>query len=1690
MATRDVVTRLSVRDDLTPALTKASSAADKLATSSEKAARSATGLDKASGAARQMEGALKGAATSAGRLGSASKDIDKVSTQMERANRSAGMLKAGIAGLAGGLAIGGLDSLASGLGGAMTAASDLNETLNKSQAIFGTQADAMAKWGDSAATSLGMSKSAALEAAASFGDMFSQLGFAGDAAAGMSRQVVQMSADLGSFNNLPTADVADRISAAFRGEYDSLQLLIPNISAARVEQQAMAMTGEASAKALTAQEKAAAVLAIVQQDGARAMGDFARTSQDAANAQKVAQAQAADLAAEIGQNLLPAWTAALKVANTTILPALSTLASSAGSAVSAVAGLPAPIQAVGAAFLAWKVAGPAIQGLTAAASGPVVGQFRSLATAVSMAGMASQVAGGGFTGAAAGLRALTGQASVGGAAMSGLKAAGSGLLGVLGGPWGIAFAGAAAAVGFFMQRQQEAKAVTSAFASAVESDLGRVGEASRKAVAQQLEASGALKELQAAGVDLGMATDAVLGNADAWWKVVGQIDAATASQSRLVADGQGGVIEIGNNYTGLRDTLGGLKDTFGEAYLSAERTNLAIGGTGAAAGSAAPPVKTMADSLASLPVSLAGTASAAGASKVKLDDWAAGVNQAGLNVKELDTALQKLMGAFSVEAATDAWSASLRELGATLKGVNGDLDANSAAGEKVRGAMRNQVSAGIELITKMAEQGASTSELSAKADKLAADIERTGDKAGVSKTEMQRYTQKLREVPKEVKTNLAIGGMTEAQAALGRLTSKLNAFERKTFTATLRVMTSGMSPFAAAMAAASARGNLIESYARGDVRDRHVAQMAKAGAYRVWAERETGGESYIPHANDSRRPRALQIWAETGKILGVDGFAAGGLVKGYAGGGLTRGGFSISDKGLVVPIIADVQKVIPPTAAVPLAFDLNPADSAMLRGPELVSLLTGIDLPELDPAVKKVRDNYTRLIGILSSQVKDQAQLNEAVRKAQDDVTKARQGYASAVSGAASGATTAASTAVKGKASGALASSKAKPYLPQILAMGAKYGVAPELIAAVMQAESGFNPNAGSSAGARGLMQLMPGTFRGLGVNGRITDPNANIEAGTKYLSQMLAKVGGDVEKALRAYNAGPGAIAKSYKYKETNAYVAKIGRDAGVKSLAGSGRYGSSAVAGLNSTTDAKRAGEAIAKSQTQAAAVMKKTVAQKTSPDTARAIAIQNALGMVGRGSYVWGGGHSANYYKNKAALNADCSGFVGWAVGNAVGKNVTGVSRTMLGGKAPNWVKIDPKLAAKVAGAALGSKGHIVMSMGDGTVTESYSKGKPVRRRKITARDMQMAAWNTNLGPMTIGTAADITRGVRGTVVRGATGSSSTSSKTDPAAARQALADAEKALKLAQQEAQLNQRRAKATEGLKNELAKLMPVMEPLAVSYREAGEEAAKYGAELQKLKDDQENFADSVAGSVSALGSIVSAMSSDTSINGSVGGLGAVLGAREQAIKDATSFKASINQLKALGLNAADLGELINAGVEKGGTYAERLAREGAAGVAALNDSRAKLDEVAVGIGKDFAGHMYDDQVAAKESVVGYWQTEQKNLEKVMTDLGSGMATKFRDAFGLKEFAGDVFDQMLAQWYASLGVTAPTKGAAPRAPAQPLRLAAPQVTVTAPNVMAIVELDGQRLDARTRVVVENVITGKVQEARVKAGGAVR
>ncbi len=115
----------------------------------------------------------------------------------------------------------------------------------------------------------------------------------------------------------------------------------------------------------------------------------------------------------------------------------------------------------------------------------------------------------------------------------------------------------------------------------------------------------------------------------------------------------------------------------------------------------------------------------------------------------------------------------------------------------------------------------------------------------------------------------------------------------------------------------------------------------------------------------------------------------------------------------------------------------------------------------------------------------------------------------------------------------------------QALAVAAarRHGLDPRLVLAVISVESGFRPQAVSPKGAQGLMQLMPTTAGALGV-GDAFDPEQNLEGGVRHLGSLLSLYDGDLRRALAAYNAGEGAVARHNgvpPYAETQAYVRRV---------------------------------------------------------------------------------------------------------------------------------------------------------------------------------------------------------------------------------------------------------------------------------------------------------------------------------------------------------------------------------------------------------------------------------------------------------------------------------------------------------------------------------------------------------------------
>ena len=144
-------------------------------------------------------------------------------------------------------------------------------------------------------------------------------------------------------------------------------------------------------------------------------------------------------------------------------------------------------------------------------------------------------------------------------------------------------------------------------------------------------------------------------------------------------------------------------------------------------------------------------------------------------------------------------------------------------------------------------------------------------------------------------------------------------------------------------------------------------------------------------------------------------------------------------------------------------------------------------------------------------------------------------------------------------ASGVPVSRRSALYDSAIEEHAAAHRVRPELVRAVIQVESAFNPRARSHKGAMGLMQLMPDTAADLGVTNAY-DPEQNIRGGVAYLRQLLDKFGGNEELALAAYNAGPGAVTKYGDavppYRETQQYVDKVRARTNVTTVNGSTIY------------------------------------------------------------------------------------------------------------------------------------------------------------------------------------------------------------------------------------------------------------------------------------------------------------------------------------------------------------------------------------------------------------------------------------------------------------------------------------------------------------------------------------------------------
>ena len=191
-------------------------------------------------------------------------------------------------------------------GGAMfKLASDMNETLNKVDVAFKGNANEVKEWGNTTLTQFGISKGAALDAASLFGDMGTAMGQSTTEASKMSTNLVGLAGDLSSFKNIGLGQAQDALKGIFTGEGESLKSLGVIMQDSTLKAFALATGQKKSYEEMTQAEKVALRYAYVMDATKNAQGDFARTSDGAANQMRIFQESIKQLATQIGQNLIP-----------------------------------------------------------------------------------------------------------------------------------------------------------------------------------------------------------------------------------------------------------------------------------------------------------------------------------------------------------------------------------------------------------------------------------------------------------------------------------------------------------------------------------------------------------------------------------------------------------------------------------------------------------------------------------------------------------------------------------------------------------------------------------------------------------------------------------------------------------------------------------------------------------------------------------------------------------------------------------------------------------------------------------------------------------------------------------------------------------------------------------------------------------------------------------------------------------------------------------------------------------------------------------------------------------------------------------------------------------------------------------------------------------------------------------------
>jgi hypothetical protein len=244
------------------------------------------------------------------------KGVNQAEKSFKGVAKGASLLKTALAGI-------GIAATIKGLQSTVMAASNLSESIAKSNTVFGKNAQVIQDWSKTTATALGVSRQAALEAAGTYGNLFRAFGISEQESAKMSTSLVTLAADLASFNNVAIEDALLALRSGLSGETEPLKRFGIALNEARLKEQALADGLIKTTKGTLPQAiKTQAAYALIMKDSALAQGDVARTAGGLANQMKFLKAGLDDAKAGFGEALLPIVLNVVTALNQDLLPAI------------------------------------------------------------------------------------------------------------------------------------------------------------------------------------------------------------------------------------------------------------------------------------------------------------------------------------------------------------------------------------------------------------------------------------------------------------------------------------------------------------------------------------------------------------------------------------------------------------------------------------------------------------------------------------------------------------------------------------------------------------------------------------------------------------------------------------------------------------------------------------------------------------------------------------------------------------------------------------------------------------------------------------------------------------------------------------------------------------------------------------------------------------------------------------------------------------------------------------------------------------------------------------------------------------------------------------------------------------------------------------------------------------------------